>query len=462
MQKNELIRVRITDVNNLGCGVGRLENAGAQTGLTVFVRGGVTGDEIEASVIKVTKSYLVARPVRVLKASEHRVEQDLCAAAMSCGGCAYRNLSYAHELELKRGYVQNAFRKAGLPNVTVEPVQSTGDIMGYRNKAQYPVGRSKDGKITAGFYANSSHRIAETDCCALQPPVFGEIVTFLCEFFNRHGVSVYDETTGRGLLRHFYLRVGAKTGEIMVCPVINGKGLPNEDDLVRELTARFPKVVSLLLNINTESTNVVLGDTYRLLWGKGYVEDELCGLRFRIPPEAFYQVNHDACELLYGLAKERASLTGKELLLDLYCGIGSIGLSMADRAGEVLGMEIVEGAARQGDENARRNGITNASFFCGDAGDPQGLLKRAAKARGDLSEAVVILDPPRKGTTADLIEGLAAHRVPRVVYVSCNPDTLARDCVIFEKCRYEIGAVTPVDLFPRTGHVESVVCLTRK
>ncbi len=461
MQKNELIRVRITDVNNLGCGVGHLENAGADTGKTVFVRGGVTGDELEAKVIKVTGSYLVARPERVIEPSPHRTEEDLCTAAIGCGGCAYRHLTYEHELELKRRYVENAFRKVRLHDVVVEPVRHTESIVGYRNKAQYPVQRGKDGRLQAGFYANSSHRIVPADNCRLQPAVFGEIVSFVCEFADRHGVSAYDEMTGKGLLRHIYLRIGARTGEIMVCLVLTRDKLPAEEAWIRELCARFPQVRSFMINVNSENTNVVLGDQYRLLWGEEWIEDILCGLKFRITPQSFYQVNHDACELLYGLAKERANLTGDELLLDLYCGIGSIGLSMAREAGEVLGMEIVERAARSATENAERNGITNASFFCGDASDPQGLLKRAAEEKGSLTSAVVVIDPPRKGTTPELIRGIAEHGVPRVVYVSCNPDTLARDCAIFAELGYEIGVVTPVDLFPRTGHVESVVCLER-
>ncbi len=461
MQKNDLIRVRITDINNLGCGVGHLEEAGDLSGLTVFVRGGVTGDELEARVIKITKGYLVARPERVLASSPYRTEEDLCTASMGCGGCAYRHVSYAHELELKRGYVQTAFRKAGLAGVEVEPVRHADAVAEYRNKAQYPVQRGKDGRVVAGFYANSSHRIVPANSCRLQPAVFGEIVSYLCDFAEKHGIEPYDEASGKGLLRHIYLRIGVKTGEIMLCLVLRSGRLPAEELLIREIEERFPQICSFWVNVNDQNTNVVLGRKYRLLAGREWIEDVLCGLTFRISPASFYQVNHDACELLYGLAKERAELTGKELLLDLYCGIGSIGLSMAKEAGEVLGMEIVEAAAKNAEENAKRNGIENASFFCGDASDPQGLLKRAAEARGSLSEAVVVIDPPRKGTTRKLIEGIASHGIRRVVYVSCNPDTLARDCAVFARLGYQIGKVTPVDLFPRTGHVESVVCLTR-
>ncbi len=462
MQKNDLIRVEITDINNLGCGVGHLQNAGERTGQTVFVKGAVTGEEIEGRVIKVAKNYLVARIERILTPSAHRIAENSCRASVGCGGCAYRHVTYEHELELKRGYVQTAFRKAGLPDVSVEAVRSTYELTGYRNKAQYPFAKAKDGRVTAGFFATNTHRVVEAKDCSLQPKIFGEILSYFCEFADRYGISVYDEESGKGLLRHLYLRMGKVSGEGMVCPVINGDRLPHEEILVRELTERFPMITCLTVNTNTENTNVVLGEKYRLLYGRAWIEDTLCGLNFRITPQSFYQVNHDACELLYGLAGERACLTGGELLLDLYCGIGSIGLSMARDAREVLGMEIVESAARAADENAKRNNIQNASFFCGDAGDPNGLLRRAEQERGDLTDAVVIIDPPRKGTTRELIEGIAERNIRRVVYVSCNPDTLARDCAIFHEFGYEIGTVTPVDLFPRTGHVESVVCLERR
>ena len=460
IRKNDLIRLSVSDLNNRGCGVGHLTGAGENDGMTVFVQGAVTGDEVEARVIKVTRGYLVARLETVLAPSPYRAD-DGCPAARGCGGCVYRNVTYEHELDRKRGYVEAAFRKAGLADVAVEPVRTTGQTAGYRNKAQYPVAVGRDGKMTAGFFAAETHRVVPAEHCALQPPVFGDILRHVCRFCDEHGIPAYEEITGRGLLRHVYLRMGAATGEITVCLVINGDCLPGEGDLAAGLCKAFPGVVGVLLNENRENTNVVLGERYRLLAGRPYLEDVLCGLTFRVTPQSFYQVNRGACELLYGIAKERAALTGGELLLDLYCGIGTIGLTMADRAGEVMGMEIVPEAVECAKENARRNGIANATFACGDASDPKGLLKKAAEARGDLTGAVVILDPPRKGTTRELIEGIAEAGIRRVVYVSCNPDTLARDCAVFRENGYGIGTVTPVDLFPRTGHVETVVLLSR-
>ncbi len=461
MQKNEVVRLRIEEINNLGSGVAHLAADGRGRGQVVFVRDAVSGDEVEARIIKVNKSYLVAKIEKILSPSPLRCTPD--CTAKGCGGCVYRHVRYEHELELKREYVQNAFRKAGLSEVEVEAVRHTGELTGYRNKAQYPVRNGKDG-MEVGFFATGTHRIVPADDCKLQPPVFAEITAFLCAFCDKHGIRAYDEESRKGLLRHIYLRCGAKTGEIMVCLVLNGEMLPASRELTDELTKRFPAVVSLYINVNTENTNVVLGERYRLLWGRESIEDELCGLRFRISPAAFYQVNHNACELLYGIAKERAALTGQETLLDLYCGIGTIGLSMADRAKEIVGIEIVESAVQCAKENAERNGIGHAFFYCGDASDSKKLLAEAEDMHGafDPESTTVVFDPPRKGSTSELIRYISERNFNRVVYVSCNPDTLARDCVVFKELGYEIGEVTPVDMFPRTGHVESVVCLTRK
>lgn len=461
MRKNDTFVLRIEEINNLGCGVGHLPDPNGGRGQVVFVRDAVTGDLIEARAIKVNKTYAVARIERILEPSSLRCEDD--CRAKGCGGCVYRHVQYEHELELKRDYVKNAFRKAGLEEVEVAPVRHTGELSGYRNKAQYPVCQGKDG-MEAGFFASGTHRIVPADSCRLQPPAFAEITRLICDFCNRHGISAYDEESGRGLLRHIYLRNGAKSGEVMVCLVVNGKGLPHERELAEELTRRHPEVVSVMCNINEASTNVVLGDTYRLIAGREWIEDTLCGLSFRLSAGAFYQVNRNACELLYSIAKEQAGLTGRETLLDLYCGIGTIGLSMADRAKEVIGIEIVDEAVERAAENAARNGITHASFYCGDASDARRLLANAEAARGTLDpeNTVVVFDPPRKGSTPELISYVAERRFPRVVYVSCNPDTLARDCVIFKGLGYQIGEVTPVDMFPRTGHVESVVSLTRR
>lgn len=450
IKKDSEIELDITDLNNLGNGVGRVG------GWVVFVRGAVSGDRVRAKVIKVNKSFAVAKLTEIITRSPHRCAEDICKTPLSCGGCVYRHVSYGHELDIKRGYVKAAFAKAGLGDAEILPVLSTGRVKGYRNKGQYPVARGKNG-IYAGFYASKTHKVIPAENCAIQDERFGEILRFVCEYAESASWSVYDEESGMGELRHIYLRVGDKTGEIMLCLVVNAGSLCGEKDFAEAVTKRFPDIVSVILNENRESTNVVLGNKYRTLWGKDGIEDILCGLRFFISPDSFYQVNRDGAELLYGTAAEMAELRGDEVMLDLYCGTGTIGLSMANRVSRLCGVEIVGGAVRCAKENAERNGITNAEFICADAGNKDTILAAAGGKRPD----VVIMDPPRKGSTKELVDCLADLCVPKIVYVSCDPDTLARDVKWFTERGYSFGAVQPVDMFAKTGHVESVVCLTK-
>ncbi len=451
LKKDSLIELDITDLNNLGNGVGRYG------GQVVFVRGAVSGDRVRAKVIKVNKSFAVARLMDIITASSNRCEDDPCSAPLSCGGCVYRHVSYEHELDIKRGYVRAAFAKAGLPDAEILPVLSTGKTQGYRNKGQYPVAKGKNG-IFAGFFASKTHNIIPAEDCAIQDPRFAPILRFVCEYADKLGWSVYDEESGRGELRHIYLRVGAKTEQIMLCLVVNGASLKGENDFAREVVARFPHIVSVILNENTANTNVVLGNKYRTLFGKNGIEDELCSLKFFITPASFYQVNRDGAELLYGKAAEMAELRGDEVMLDLYCGTGTIGLSMSSRVSRLCGVEIVESAVKCARENAERNGVANAQFICADAGSKENILEAAGGQRPD----VVVIDPPRKGSTRELVDCLADLEVPKIVYVSCDPDTLARDVKWFTERGYSFGAVQPVDMFPRTGHIENVVCLSRK
>ena len=453
MKKEQIIELVITDLNNLGCGVGRCEPEGK----VVFVKGAVTGDLVRAKVIKVNKSYCVARLTEILTPSPHRAEKDVCQAPLACGGCVYRHVSYDYERQAKEDYVRGAFLKAGLSEVTVLPLLSEGRTEGYRNKGQYPFLMTKEG-IRAGFYSAGTHRVIPCEDCRIQSESFGPIARWICAFGNGAGWTVYDEETGKGLLRHLYLRRGEATEQTMVCLVLNGASLSEERRFVRELTEAFPQVISLLINENRENTNVVLGKKFRVLYGKEYLEDELCGLRFRIRPDSFYQVNRRGAELLYTKAAEMAELKGGELLMDLYCGTGTIGLSMASRAERLVGVELVPSAVICARENAERNGIRNAAFYCGDASSKETVLSCTGGSVPD----VVVIDPPRKGSTRELVSCLGDLGVPRVVYVSCNPDTLARDCVWFREAGYTVGDVQPVDMFPRTGHVESVVCLTRR
>jgi len=454
IKKDEVIELDITDLNNLGNGVGRYPDG---EGKVVFVRGAVSGERVRAKVIKVNSGFVVARLLEIISPSPYRTKADFCTAPLSCGGCVYRHITYEHELVIKQNYVKNAFAKAGLADVCVLPVISTGKYTHYRNKGQYPVTKSKNG-IFAGFYATKTHNIIPAGNCAIQNAQFAQILRFVCEFAQNNGWSIYDEQSGSGLLRHVYVRIGEATDEIMLCLVINGISVPEETKFVEEAKNRFENIVSIILNKNKKSTNVVLGDEYRTLYGKDGIEDVLCGLRFFITPASFYQVNREGAELLYRKAAEMAELRGDEVAMDLYCGTGTIGLSMADKVSKLCGIEIVKSAVECARENAERNGIKNASFVCADAGDAQTILDAVGGERPD----VVIMDPPRKGSTKELVDCLASLDVPKVVYISCDPDTLARDLVWFREKGYKIGVVQPVDMFPRTGHVESVVCLCKQ
>lgn len=476
-RKNRIITLDIADMNNLGYGIGR------HGGIVVFVRGAVPGDLIECRIIKINKNYLVGRVEKLISPSPHRVSLSFCEAPESCGGCVYRNIEYDYELELKRNFVLRAFRQAGLGDVKIGTVRSTGVTLGYRNKAQFPVGRRADGSLYTGFYAAGTHRIAGDGRhnCSLHPAVFSDIARDICAAASEYGVTAYDEDSGRGLLRHIYLRRGDISREIMVCIVICGDDYPGIHRLARELTEKYPDITGVLLNKNKKKTNVVLGDEYVTVLGRDYIEDTLCGLRFRITPDSFYQVNHNGAELLYSIARQKAAgddsminekprntfvdtppKQGRGVLLDLYCGTGTIGLSMARDFDEVIGVEIVPSAVECALDNAMQNAILNASFYCGDASDAAGFLGTAERERGGMIEAsTVILDPPRKGSTPELIKYISKRGIERVVYVSCAPDTLARDCALFRELGYLIGEVTPVDMFPRTGHVETVVLITR-
>ena len=455
LQKNFCFDAEITDITNLGFGVAR------HGGEVVFVSGAVPGDQVSVKVIKVASSYAVGRVEKYIRMSPVRVG-GRCHID-GCRSCAYKALSYGYELGLKRELVVSAFRKCGLGEVEIGEVVGSPTEVGYRNKAQYPVARSADGGYVIGFYAPKSHRVTEAAECPLAPTVFAEILDTCRAFFEKYGISVYDEESGKGLLRHIYLRRGEVSGEVLLTLVVNGGSLPHGEELVREVTSRHPEVVGILLNENCADTNVVLGERYTALFGRDYIFDTLAGVRLKITAPSFYQVNHGATELLYAKARELAALEEGDLLLDLYCGAGSIGLSMAEDCREVIGIEIVESAVECARFNAAENGIGNASFYSGDAADTERLLERAERARGAaIRPDVIILDPPRGGSDERLLRHIATLAPKRIVYISCNPATLARDVAILAPLGYAAGKVTPFDLFPATGHVESVVCLTRK
>ena len=455
LTKNQEIVLEITDLNNLGFGVGRVD------GMVVFVSGAVDGDTVRAHVLRVNRGYAIAKTTEILESSPYR-ESSPCTAA-GCGGCAYRGVTREHEKALKANAVRQAFLKNGMPDAEILPLLETGERYGYRNKAQYPVAREKDGSCRIGFFAPKSHRVVAAEDCPLGDPAFPPILHEIHRLIDQYQIPVYDEETGKGLLRHIYLRAGKVSGEILLVFVLNGRELPSAAAIVGTLIAKFPAITGIMINVNRERTNVICGEKYLPLYGETALTDTLAGVELEISPAAFYQVNHDAAELLYARARELADLKGHELLLDLFCGAGSIGLSMAGSVREVIGVEIVPEAVECAKRNAKRNGIKNASFYCGDAEDCRGLLAKAEAERGaPVRPDVVVLDPPRRGCGEELLSYVTDLAPSRIVYISCNPETLARDAKFLTANGYEMGAVTPVDLFPCTGHVESVVCLKRQ
>ena len=454
-RKNDILRVTVNDLNNLGFGVAHVD------GKALFIADAVDGDELLVRIIHVGKTYSVGKIEELITPSPHR-ETPFCSVR-GCGGCAYRAVNYAHESERKENNVRFAFRKAGLPDVTVLPVTKTGVASHYRNKAQYAVAPDKAGKCQAGFYAPKSHRLCEAADCPLQNPAFAPVVKGILAFCNENGIPPYDEAKKAGLLRHIYLRA-AVSGDLLLTLVIAQSTFPKQAELLAFLKEKHPEIVGVYLNINSADTNVICSHDYRHIAGETHLTDTLCGVRLRISPASFYQVNHDACELLYAKAASLADFRGDESILDLYSGVGSIGLSMAHRVREVIGVEIVPSATACAKENAEENGITNADFICADAGEGRALLAAVRAKHGEAYRPdAVILDPPRAGCAEELLLTLARdERVPRIVYISCNPDTLARDAAILTKEGYTMSEVYPFDLFPRTGHVESVTCFARR
>ena len=453
LQKNQLLTLRIERLSSDGSGV-----AHSADGEAVFVPNTAPGDEARIKIVKDCGRYAFGILDQLLTPSPDRVEVD-CPAAGPCGGCSLRHLSYKAELQAKHENVTDAFRRIGGLDVPVLPTVPSPEVDRYRNKVQFPVGRDKNGQPCIGFYAGRTHRIVPCPDCKLQPGVLNEIGNALCAFFAAHGIQPYDEESGKGLVRHIFLRRGAHSGQIMVCLVCTRAKLPHSEELVAQLREQFPAIATILLNVNAKNTTVILGSETHPLYGPGYLEDTLCGVPVRLGPLSFYQVNTLAAEQLYGIAAQYAQLTPDDLLLDLYCGMGTIGLSMADRCRELVGVEIVPEAIDSAKANAARMGDAVAAksrFFCADAG--QAAARLAAEG---LHPDVVMLDPPRKGCDEATLSAVVRMAPRRVVYVSCNPATAARDAAWLEQNGYHAEKVQPVDLFPRTRHVEAVLLLTK-
>ena len=449
LKKNDELSLEITGFTSEGSGVGHVN------GQAVFVAGAAAGDTVRAVIIKAKPNYAVGKLLHIEKASPDRIQPD-CPVFPRCGGCVFRHVSYEAELRLKQQRVEDAFRRIGHIEAPVSPIRGANSPDRYRNKAQYPVAMC-NGRLQTGFYAPFSHRVIDCKNCLLQPEAFARLLRAAAKWAEKYKIPVYDEQTGKGLLRHVYLRRGFATGEVMVCLVVNGERVYKTEQLVAALTAADKNVKTVLLNHNAEKTNVILGKKNTVLYGPGYIEDVLCGKRFRISPLSFYQVNHDQAERLYTQAAAFALQGETKVLLDLYCGTGTIGLTMADKVETLIGAEIVPDAVEDAKVNAGLNGAINAEFICADAAEAAKTLK----ARG-LTPDAVLLDPPRKGCDAAVLETVAEMRPQRIVYISCDPATLARDCAALATLGYETREIVPFDLFPRTAHVETVCLLSRQ
>ena len=444
LQKNQRHTVEIEGYSSEGLGVARID------GQVVFVHGAVRGERCTVQILKVLKNVAFARVEEVLSSAPGRMAPD-CPHYPACGGCQLRHLTYDEELWMKRRKVEDALCRLGGADIAVEEILGSGTEEGYRNKSQFPIG--PDG--VPGFYRARSHQVIPALDCRIQTPQANVAAGAIAAWARAQGVPPYDESTGKGLLRHIYVRVNRR-GEALVCLVVNADRLPGEEILVKTLRETCPEVVGVVLNTNTRDTNVILGDKYRTLWGRDTLEDTLCGLTFKLSVPSFYQVNRPQAERLYARALEYAALTGEELVLDLYCGTGTITLCLAGQAKHVIGAEIVPEAIADARENAIRNGVENAEFFCGDASAV------AAKLAGEgLKPDVVVVDPPRKGLAEDVVETIAAMGPGRVVYVSCDPATLGRDVKRFAALGYRAVRATAVDMFPRTAHVETVVLMEK-
>ena len=448
LEKNKQYPATVTDYTAEGQGVAHVE------GCAVFIPNAIAGEKYTVRIEKAGKTWAAGKIVDILEKSPHRVNRE-CPVAKLCGGCDFWHMDYAEEVRLKAERVKNALNRIGGESLQTVPILSAPTCHGYRNKAQYPVASQK-GRVYAGFFKAGTHSVVENEKCLILPTECDRVRKIVIDYVNHYRISAYDETTQKGLLRHIYVRRGAVSGQVLVCLVLNGRKLPHPEDLIGRLKA-VEGFTSLVLSVNTKAGNTVLGDESITLYGPGYIEDTLCGLEFRLSPRSFYQINHHQAQRLYEAAIAQGEITKEDLVLDLYCGVGTITLCMARAARKVIGVEVVEQAVTDAKENARRNQIENAEFFCGDAGKAALELEQQG-----IRPDVVVVDPPRKGLNGDTIEALSGMSPRRIVYVSCDPATLARDVALLKERGYVLKNAQAADLFPRCSHVESIVCLTRK
>ena len=449
-RKNDLVTLEIEDCGIDGEGIGKAD------GFTVFVKDAVIGDTVTAKIIKAKKNYGYGRLMEVLKPSPYRVEPK-CAFARQCGGCQLQALSYDQQLVFKTNKVKGHLERiGGFTDIPMEPIIGMDELFHYRNKAQFPVGRNKEGKIVTGFYAGRTHNIIENRDCALGVAENKEVLDRVIAHMEKYGIEPYNEATGKGLVRHILIRYGYFTKEVMVCLILNGNKIPKEDALVESLR-EIPGMTSITINVNKKRSNVILGEEIRLLWGQEYITDKIGDISYQISPLSFYQVNPRQTQKLYAKALEYADLHGEETVWDLYCGIGTISLFLAQKAKFVRGVEIVPAAIENAKENAKLNGLENTEFFVGKAEE---VLPREYKKNGVYAD-VIVVDPPRKGCDETLLETMVEMNPERIVYVSCDSATLARDLKYLCERGYELRKVCAVDQFGMTVHVETVVLLSK-
>lgn len=445
--KNQIYTAQITDYTVQGQGVTHIE------GCAVFVPNAIVGEVCEIQITKAAKTWAAGKIRRILAVSAHRVNRA-CPQGKLCGGCAFQHMDYEEECRLKADRVRQALNRLAGENLETVEILPAPDLLHYRNKAQYPVARAGNHAI-AGFYREGTHQVVSCPRCGILPLEMDAVRDTVTDYMDQYRVSAYDEATEKGLVRHIYVRKGWVSGQLLVCLVINGDKLPRSDALLERLQ-KIPGFATLVLSIHKKPGNAVLGDTFRTLYGPGWIEDTLCGLRFRLSPRSFYQVNHDQAERLYETAIRAAEIRNTDTVLDLYCGVGTITLAMAKAAGKVIGVELEPQAVADAQANARRNNIQNAEFLCADAGKAALELQH----RG-LTPDVAVVDPPRKGLSPDVIEALSQMSPRKIVYISCDPATLARDIALLKKKGFQFVSAKAADMFPRCAHVETVVLMSR-
>lgn len=449
IKKNDIITLEIVDISSDGNGVGKYEN------IAVFVPMTAVGDVCKVKILKVLSSYCFGKAEEIITPSPDRIE-NLCPNFSKCGGCDFLHINYEAEKRAKTNFVKSCFERIGKIDVPVNECRSCGKVHRYRNKAQFPVRKGENNKAVTGFFAQRSHRIIPCNDCLLQPELLNEIAEYIVDRLNQLGIKAYDEEKLTGLIRHIYFRYGEVTDQLMVCLVSTRKKVWNIDVLVKDLVAKYPMISTVVLNINDKNTNVILGEENIVLYGNEVIQDVLCGIKITLSPHSFYQVNREGAEKLYTIAKESLKLSKNDILLDLYCGAGTIGLSMAKDVKTLVGVEIIPEAIENAKENALQNGIDNARFICSDAGQAAQML-----VKENFRPTAIVLDPARKGCDENTLDAVVEMAPVRIAMISCNPSTAARDCRYLVEKGYSVQFIQPFDMFPRTKHCECVILLSK-